>query len=146
MTQSQLNDLDKPHIDYIDIINKNSSKSIDLNTNHSDAFSSNYYEQKYKNEIPVFHEQLQLHLQTIGILVAEKTELQSTLQQALRKVDKKQEEIEELSGRLKASRQRIGDLEKCIEQSSDVSIKTEERMEEYDVLINNIKTQLNSSL
>ena len=61
-------------------------------------------------------EQLQLHVQTIGILVAEKAELQSKFHQQLKKCDKKQEECDELMGRLKASRQKITDLEKLIQQ------------------------------
>ena len=65
-----------------------------------------------------FKEQLQLHVQTIGILVAEKAELQSKLQQQTKKSDKKQEDCDELMGRLKASRQKISDLEKLIQQLS----------------------------
>lgn len=60
-------------------------------------------------------QQLQLHLQTIGILVAEKAELHSKLQQTSKKCDKKQEECDELTGRLKASRQKITELEKLVQ-------------------------------
>ena len=66
-----------------------------------------------------FREQLQLHVQTIGILVAEKAELLSKLQQQTKKSDKKQEECDELTGRLKASRQKIVDMEKLITQLSE---------------------------
>ena len=59
-----------------------------------------------------FREQLQLHAQTIGVLVAEKTELHSTLQQTAKKCEKFERENDELLGRLKASRQRITDLER----------------------------------
>ena len=68
-----------------------------------------------------YKEQLQLHVQTIGILVAEKTELHSKLQQSLKKIDKKQDEIDEYIGRLKASRQKITDLERLIAQQSQNS-------------------------
>jgi hypothetical protein len=44
-------------------------------------------------------EQLQLHVQTIGILVAEKAELQSKFQQSIKKCDKKQDECDELMGK-----------------------------------------------
>lgn len=64
-----------------------------------------------------FKEQLQLHVQTIGILVAEKAEMQSKLHQATKKCDKKQDECDELMGRLKASRQKISDLEKQVQQN-----------------------------
>lgn len=72
-----------------------------------------------------FKEQLQLHVQTIGILVAEKTELQSKLQQQVKKSDKKQDECDELTGRLKASRQKINDLEKLIQQLGQQQNQTE---------------------
>jgi len=39
-----------------------------------------------------------------GILVAEKAELQSKLHQAMKKIDKKQDECDELSGRLKGKK------------------------------------------
>ena len=83
------------------------------NTNHmineTPSLSSQTHSQTNLNSIPESHfkEQLQLHVQTIGILVAEKAELQSKLQQAFKKSDKKQEECDELAGRLKASRQKI---------------------------------------
>jgi chromosome segregation ATPase len=150
MTKSQINDLEKHQHEYLDIINKNSSKSIDLNTlsvnTDNEILTVNYYEQKYKNDIQVFQEQLQLHLQTIGILVAEKTELQSTLQQTMKKIDKKQEEIDELGGRLKASRQKINDLEKYISQNTDSSFKNEQLAREHEETINDVEVQLNSSM
>lgn len=62
-----------------------------------------------------FKEQLQLHVQTIGILVAEKAELQSKLHQTMKKIDKKQDECDELTGRLKVSRQKIAELEKQVQ-------------------------------
>ncbi len=39
------------------------------------------FEDKLKREMGALKEQLQVHIQTIGILVAEKTELQSSLNQ-----------------------------------------------------------------
>ncbi len=79
-------------------------------------------------------EQLQLHVQTIGILVAEKAELQSKFHQQLKKCDKKQEECDELMGRLKASRQKITDLEKLIQQinqQQQQQHQTDQRSEIY---------------
>jgi chromosome segregation ATPase len=77
-------------------------------------------------------QQLQLHVQTIGILVAEKAELHSKLQQTLKKCDKKQEECDELSGRLKVSRQKITDLERLVQQlnqsiTSEASISSDQQ-------------------
>ena len=77
-----------------------------------------------------FKEQLQLHVQTIGILVAEKAELQSKLQQQSKKSDKKQEECDELAGRLKASRHKIGELEKLVAQLNEANEANEGRQNE----------------
>lgn len=72
-----------------------------------------------------FKEQLQLHVQTIGILVAEKAELQSKLHQQTKKCDKKQDECDELMGRLKVSRQKITDLEKLIQQMNHTAVEND---------------------
>ena len=91
-------------------------------------------------------EQLQIHLQTIGILVAEKAELQSKLQQTLKKSDKKQDECDELMGRLKLSRQKISDLEKIIQQQQHMS---QQQMPETNAIgfeNERLKSELNSSL
>ena len=58
-------------------------------------------------------------MQTIGILVAEKTELHSKLQQMEKKCEKIQDENDELLGRLKASRQKITELERVIQSQQD---------------------------
>lgn len=57
-------------------------------------------------------EQLEVHIQTIGILVGEKQELQSTVSQLQRKYDIKQSENTELTSRLQTVRQKAGELEK----------------------------------
>lgn len=62
-------------------------------------------------------EQLQVHVQTIGILVGEKTELQSALSASQRNAQQRLDEATELSGRLKASRQRVADLERDIQSA-----------------------------
>lgn len=152
MTRSQINDLDRQHHqnDFIDLLHKHTSRSVDMNSNseinNAAANLPNYYEQKYKNDVKMYEEQLSLHLQTIGILVAEKTELQSTLQQTLKKIDKKQEEIDELSGRLKASRQKIIDLEFQLSETNDSSDKIEQITKQYEEYINNLKQQLNTNM
>ncbi|XP_032230162.1 golgin subfamily A member 2 isoform X1 [Nematostella vectensis] len=57
-------------------------------------------------------EQLEVHIQTIGILVGEKQELQSTVSQLQRKYQTKESENSEISGRLQAVRQKIVELER----------------------------------
>lgn len=90
-----------------------------------------------------FKEQLQLHVQTIGILVAEKAELQSKLQQQTKKSDKKQDECDELMGRLKASRQKITDLEKLVQQLSSQQ-NSEQSSNSPNIETNRLQSELSS--
>ncbi|XP_035210759.1 golgin subfamily A member 2-like isoform X2 [Stegodyphus dumicola] len=68
-------------------------------------------EKSHKEQVSL-KDQLQVHIQTIGILVAEKTELQSSLSLSQQTAKQKAGEVEELQGRLRASRQRASDLER----------------------------------
>ncbi|KFM76592.1 Golgin subfamily A member 2, partial [Stegodyphus mimosarum] len=68
-------------------------------------------EKAHKEQVSL-KDQLQVHIQTIGILVAEKTELQSSLSLSQQTAKQKAGEVEELQGRLRASRQRASDLER----------------------------------
>ncbi|XP_013393531.1 golgin subfamily A member 2-like, partial [Lingula anatina] len=79
------------------------------------------FEERQRKELGALKEQLQVHIQTIGILVAEKTELQSSVNQSQRLAQQRLTEIEELSGRLKASRQRVADLERDLSSISTSS-------------------------
>lgn len=90
-------------------------------------------------------EQLQLHVQTIGILVAEKAELQSKLQQQTKKSDKKQDECDELMGRLKASRQKISDLERLVQQVSNQSNIENNASIQSNNDLDRLKSELNSN-
>ncbi|KAJ8956796.1 hypothetical protein NQ318_014210 [Aromia moschata] len=65
-------------------------------------------------EVNKLREELQCHIQTIGMLVAEKTELSANLSQLELCSKQKSGECEELKARLKASRSRVADLEKEI--------------------------------
>jgi len=57
-------------------------------------------------------------VQTIGILVAEKTDVSAKLTQSFKQLERKQSEMDELHGRLKASRERVQELEKQIQNST----------------------------
>jgi peptidoglycan hydrolase CwlO-like protein len=57
-------------------------------------------------------------VQTIGILVAEKTDVSAKLSQSFKQLERKQSEMDELHGRLKASRERVQELEKQIQNST----------------------------
>uniref|UniRef100_A0A452VAC7 Golgin subfamily A conserved domain-containing protein n=1 Tax=Ursus maritimus TaxID=29073 RepID=A0A452VAC7_URSMA len=55
-----------------------------------------------------------VHIQTIGILVSEKTELQTALAHTQQAARQKAGESEDLASRLQSSRQRIGELERTL--------------------------------
>lgn len=67
---------------------------------------------KVTMEIGPIQEQLQSHIQTIGILVGEKAELTASLMKYQNMAEEKSGEVEELQSRLGASRHRVQDLEK----------------------------------
>lgn len=82
-------------------------------------------ETKVKCEMGQIEEQLQNHIQTIGILVGEKTELTAMLSQAQTLSKQKTIELEELQGKLKISDSKISALE------SELSILKSEKVR-YD--------------
>ena len=84
----------------------------------------------------------QVHIQTIGILVAEKTELQSALNQHQKQSEQRLGEIDDLSGRLKASRQRVADLERSFTSASSSSQKNEKENKEQKKEIDRLKMDL----
>ncbi|XP_066896725.1 golgin subfamily A member 2 isoform X6 [Kogia breviceps] len=72
------------------------------------------FEKKFVKEQGALREQLQVHIQTIGILVSEKTELQTALAHTQQAARQKAGELEELANRLRSSRQRVGELERTL--------------------------------
>lgn len=66
-----------------------------------------------------------IHIQTIGILVAEKSDLTAKLSQSIKQIERKQSEFDEIQGRLKASRERVEELEKSNQNSSSNAQKHE---------------------
>ncbi|XP_060068049.1 golgin subfamily A member 2-like isoform X2 [Ylistrum balloti] len=103
------------------------------------------YEDKQRQEIGPLKEQLQVHIQTIGILVAEKTELLSQLNQSQKIAEQRFNEIEEYSGRLKASRQRVADLERNLSMSNNSSQKFEQNSKDFSKDIDRLKLELYKS-
>lgn len=69
-------------------------------------------ENRVNCELGPIQEQLQYHIQTVGILVAEKTELSAMLTQAQTNLKQKAGECEELHAKLKSSRSRVAELER----------------------------------
>ena len=70
------------------------------------------FQTQLAREINPLKEQLQIHTQTTGILIAEKAELTAALSQAQQSVRKSSEEMEEITGKFKNSQVRIIELEK----------------------------------
>ncbi|KAG1714784.1 Golgin subfamily A member 2 [Nymphon striatum] len=105
-------------------------------------------ENRTLKEISSLKEQLQVHIQTIGILVAEKTELQSALSQSQRAakqktgIDFKLGEVEELDGRLKASRQRLTDLDKELQNIRSSRNQFENDSKKYSKEVDRLKLEL----
>nr|CAD7431963.1 unnamed protein product [Timema monikensis] len=76
-------------------------------------------ETRLARELGPLQEQLQLHVQTVGILVGEKTELQAALAKSQQTAKQKSGEVEELQGRVKAAKQLISDLEKEVSSKAE---------------------------
>lgn len=65
-------------------------------------------------------EQLEVHIQTIGILVSEKSELQSNLATVQKKLSNKDNEITELNHVLKTTQNRLVDFEKTVHEMKNM--------------------------
>ncbi|XP_026153136.1 golgin subfamily A member 2 isoform X2 [Mastacembelus armatus] len=76
------------------------------------------FEQKFSKEQGAMREQLQVHIQTIGILVSEKSELQTALQYTQQAARQKTAEADELNSRLQATKQRVSELERTLSSVS----------------------------
>ncbi|XP_035973788.2 golgin subfamily A member 2 isoform X3 [Halichoerus grypus] len=83
------------------------------------------FEQKLAKEQGSLREQLQVHIQTIGILVSEKTELQTALAHTQQAARQKAGESEDLASRLQSSRQRVGELERTLSAVSTQQKQTD---------------------
>ncbi|XP_036823762.1 golgin subfamily A member 2 isoform X8 [Oncorhynchus mykiss] len=96
----------------------------ELETEHSQALTDQLqkerreFEQKCVKEQGAMREQLQVHIQTIGILVSEKSELQTALSYTQQAARQKTGEAEELSNRLQATKQRVSELERTLSSVS----------------------------
>lgn len=102
------------------------------------ATKDSEFEAKLVREINPLKEQLQVHTQTTGILIAEKAELTAALAQSQRTAKQNAEELEEMSGKLKHSQLRINELEKELTQiksnSTDTQKNAQQIQQTYDEL------------
>ncbi|XP_013888014.1 golgin subfamily A member 2 isoform X2 [Austrofundulus limnaeus] len=90
------------------------------------------FEQKYTKEQGAMREQLQVHIQTIGILVSEKSELQTALQYTQQAARQKTVEAEELNNRLQATKQRVSELERTLSTVSAQQKQFEKQNKELE--------------
>ncbi|XP_011873116.1 PREDICTED: golgin subfamily A member 2 [Vollenhovia emeryi] len=102
------------------------------------ATKDSEFEAKLVREVSPLKEQLQVHAQTTGILIAEKAELTAALAQSQRTAKQNSEDIEEMSGKLKHSQFRINELEKELAQTRSNSTDTQKNAQQvqqvYDEL------------
>ncbi|XP_066595608.1 golgin subfamily A member 2-like isoform X2 [Prorops nasuta] len=95
-------------------------------------------EEKLVRELSPLKEQLNIHVQTTGILIAEKAELTSALNQSQADSKQKSEDIEKLSVKLKSYQLHINELEKelaAIKYNSDDAKENVQQMQhDFNVL------------
>ncbi|CAM2700448.1 unnamed protein product [Rotaria socialis] len=127
-------------------VNLSKSPVLELESGRSsltqpDVEFSRQIEHKYRRDLEHLQEQLEIHVQTIGILVAEKTDLSARLSQSIKQLERKQSEMDEIHGRLKGSRERVEELEKHTQNSTSDALKREMTVKESDKEINQLKTE-----
>ncbi|NXA34798.1 GOGA2 protein, partial [Eudromia elegans] len=100
------------------------------------------FEQKFSKEQAALREQLQVHIQTIGILVSEKSELQTALGHTQQAARQKSGEAEDLAARLQSSRQRVAELERTLSSISMQQKQSEKHNKELVKERDNLKLEL----
>ncbi|XP_056601813.1 golgin subfamily A member 2 isoform X3 [Triplophysa dalaica] len=90
------------------------------------------FEQKFSKEQGAIREQLQVHIQTIGILVSEKSELQTALSYTQQAARQKTAEAEDLSSRLQANKRRVSELERTLSTVSTQQKQFEKHNKELE--------------
>ncbi|KAA8584539.1 hypothetical protein FQN60_008324 [Etheostoma spectabile] len=90
------------------------------------------FEQRFSKEQGAMREQLQVHIQTIGILVSEKSELQTALQYTQHAARQKSAEADELNNRLQATKQRVSELERTLSSVSTQQKQFEKHNKEFE--------------
>ncbi|XP_010159969.1 PREDICTED: golgin subfamily A member 2, partial [Eurypyga helias] len=100
------------------------------------------FEQKLSKEQAALREQLQVHIQTIGILVSEKSELQTALGHTQQAARQKSGEAENLAARLHSSRQRVSELERTLSSISMQQKQSEKHNKELVKERDNLKLEL----
>ncbi|XP_055964739.1 golgin subfamily A member 2-like isoform X2 [Sorex fumeus] len=100
------------------------------------------FEQKLAKEQGSLREQLQVHIQTIGILVSEKSDLYTALTHTQQAMKQKTGECEDVTKNLHASRQRVGDLERTLSALATRQKQDEKHAKELTKERDDLKTEL----
>ncbi|XP_053702458.1 golgin subfamily A member 2 isoform X4 [Synchiropus splendidus] len=132
-------------------VNGDSATTIsekELETKHSQELSDQLqkerkeFEQRFSKEQGAMREQLQVHIQTIGILVSEKSELQTALQYTQQAARQKTAESEELNNRLQGTKQRVSELERTLSSVSTQQKQFEKHNKELEKERDNLRVEL----
>ncbi|CAH2316240.1 golgin subfamily A member 2 isoform X2 [Pelobates cultripes] len=99
------------------------------------------FEQKFAKEQGALREQLQVHIQTIGILVSEKSELQTALSYTQQAARQKTAESEDLSMRLQSVKQRVTELERTLSSVSTQQKQAEKLNKELEKERDNLRLE-----
>ncbi|XP_071980654.1 golgin subfamily A member 2 isoform X7 [Engystomops pustulosus] len=99
------------------------------------------FEQKFSKEQGSLREQLQVHIQTIGILVSEKSELQTALSYTQQAARQKGAEVEDLVMRLQSTRQRVTELERTLSSISTQQKQLEKLNKELEKERDNLRLE-----
>ncbi|XP_037693210.1 golgin subfamily A member 2-like isoform X2 [Choloepus didactylus] len=100
------------------------------------------FERNFSKEQGDLREQLQVQIQTIGILVAEKAELYTALTRTQQAVRQKAGESEDLMNRLLSSCQHIGELERTLSAVSTQLRQMDRNNKELTMECENLKLKL----
>ncbi|XP_044028984.1 golgin subfamily A member 2 isoform X2 [Siniperca chuatsi] len=100
------------------------------------------FEQRFSKEHGAMREQLQVHIQTIGILVSEKSELQTALQYTQQAARQKTAEADELNNRLQATKQRVSELERTLSSVSTQQKQFEKHNKDFEKERDNLRLEL----
>ncbi|XP_037693212.1 golgin subfamily A member 2-like isoform X4 [Choloepus didactylus] len=111
-------------------------------TNQIEELEKEEFERNFSKEQGDLREQLQVQIQTIGILVAEKAELYTALTRTQQAVRQKAGESEDLMNRLLSSCQHIGELERTLSAVSTQLRQMDRNNKELTMECENLKLKL----
>ncbi|XP_064891944.1 golgin subfamily A member 2 isoform X13 [Columba livia] len=118
------------------------SQSTSYVNGESAVSSTNIKEMEKQQNQEVVNQLEKVHIQTIGILVSEKSELQTALGHTQQAARQKSGEAESLAARLHSSRQRVSELERTLSSISMQQKQSEKHNKELVKERDNLKLEL----